>query len=163
MHVFHALHASWHLNTLSGKSWTWSWISGLNHIWNSLIIISEILAPKFGSTNSISNLSEIWIEIQNFSPLLCDTYVINRGNVYAFFSTLIIWKLNFRFQSYFKTQNFVLFSSSPLINSDISASTPITIELVPKIAFFILPTWPSANSLFPSGSIRPTVLRFRYL
>ena len=46
VHDLHALHASWHLSTLSVESWTSSWISGLNHIWNSLIIISEILAPQ---------------------------------------------------------------------------------------------------------------------
>ena len=42
------LHMKLHqyLSALSEESWIWSWISGLNHRWNSLIIISEILPPN---------------------------------------------------------------------------------------------------------------------
>ena len=51
----------------------------------------------------------------NFPPILWHLGYKSRPCVYIF-STLIIWKLNFRFQSSFRAQNFVLFSSSPFIH-----------------------------------------------
>ena len=90
MHVLHAFHALWHLSTLSGESWNWSWISGLNHNYNSLIIISEILAPKFGSTNS--NSSEILIKIQ-ISLQVCVTLRLYIEALCVHFLTLIIWEI----------------------------------------------------------------------
>ena len=47
MHVFHALHASWHLSTLSGESWTWSWISGLYMLYMLHVMLSDTLNQIF--------------------------------------------------------------------------------------------------------------------
>ena len=52
MHVLHTLYVSWHLSTLSGESWTWSWISGLNHNWNLLIIINDLQLWSFENYTS---------------------------------------------------------------------------------------------------------------
>ena len=53
----------------------------------------------------------------------------------AFFSTLIIWILNFRFQSSFRAQNFVLFSPSPFIHLLLPPSSYPWLPMV--VSFFL--------------------------
>ena len=78
------------------------------------------MAPKFGSTNSISNWSEIWIEIQ-ISLQFCVTLQCSDliWSCVCIFWTLIIWEIILQSSNLIWGINFV-----PLLSLSLHSSSP---------------------------------------